>query len=213
VAHDGDGDRSIFADEEGNVVDGDQTMTISALDLLEQGRLKNHTLVTTVLSNYGIETALGARGGKVIRTAVGDRYVLEEMLRGDYNLGGEKSGHIIFMDHHITGDGIITALQILGTMHRSGKRLSELASCFQPLPQVCLDVRVKEKKDLTAIPQLQSCLQEIQEKLKAKGRIVLRYSGTEPLARIMVEGADQEMIGRFARQVAGIIRQNIGVEN
>ena len=213
VAHDGDGDRSIFADEEGKVVDGDQIMTISALDLLEQGRLKNDTLVTTVLSNYGIDAVLGARGGKVVRTPVGDRYVQEEMLRGDYNLGGEKSGHIIFMDHHITGDGIITALQILGTMLRSEKKLSELASCFQPFPQISLDVKVKEKRDLAAIPQLQSCLKEIEGKLKEKGRIVLRYSGTEPLARIMVEGSDQEMISQFARQVAGIIRQHIGVEN
>jgi phosphoglucosamine mutase len=213
VAHDGDGDRSIFSDEEGRVVDGDQTMTISALDLLEQGRLKNKTLVTTVLSNYGIDAALGAKGGKVVRTAVGDRCVLEEMLRGGYNLGGEKSGHVIFMDHHITGDGMITALQILNTMLRREKKLSELASSLQPFPQIAVDVKVKEKRNLAAIPQLQSCLKKIEGKLRKRGRIVFRYSGTESLARIMVEGPDQEEIGQFAQQVAEIIRRHIGAEN
>lgn len=213
VAHDGDGDRSIFADEEGRLVDGDQILTFCALELLEQGRLKNNTLVVTVLSNYGVDSALAAKGGKVVRTPVGDRYVLEEMLKGGHNLGGEKSGHIIFLDHHITGDGLITALQVLSTMVQTGKKISELVSCFQPFPQVALDVKVKEKRELAAIPQLQTCLREIEEKLKEKGRIVLRYSGTEPLARIMVEGSDQEMIDQFARQVAQIIRQQIGVEN
>jgi phosphoglucosamine mutase len=213
VAHDGDGDRAIFADEEGKLVDGDQVLTFTALDLLEQGRLKNDTLVATVLSNYGVDLALASKGGKVIRTAVGDRYVLEEMLKGGHILGGEKSGHIIFLDYHITGDGIITGLQVLSTMLRSRKKLSELASCFQPIPQVCLDVKVKEKRDLEAIPQLQVCLKGIEEKLKEGGRIVLRYSGTEPLARIMIEGADRKMISRFAREVAGIIRQHIGAEN
>jgi phosphoglucosamine mutase len=135
------------------------------------------------------------------------------MLKGGHILGGEKSGHIIFLDYHITGDGIITGLQVLSTMLRSGKKLSELASCFQPIPQVCLDVKVKEKRDLEAIPQLQVCLKGIEEKLKEGGRIVLRYSGTEPLARIMIEGADRKMISRFAREVAGIIRQHIGAEN
>ncbi|MDH7499375.1 MAG: phosphoglucosamine mutase [candidate division NC10 bacterium] len=210
VAHDGDGDRALFADEEGRLVDGDQVMTFMALDLLEQGKLKNQTLVTTVLSNYGLDLTLNAKGVQVVRTAVGDRYVLEEMLRGGYNLGGEKSGHIIFLDHHITGDGLITALQVLSTMLRQGKKLSQLASCFQPFPQVCLDVKVREKKELSAIPQLQRCLAEIEEKLKERGRIVLRYSGTEPLARIMVEGSDEEMISQFARRVAEIIRQHLG---
>jgi len=212
VAHDGDGDRALFADEEGRLVDGDQVMTFMALDLLEQGRLKNNTLVATVLSNYGLDLALRAKGARVIRTGVGDRYVLEEMLKGGHNLGGEKSGHIIFLDHHITGDGLITALQVLSTMLGAGKRLSELASCFRPFPQVCLDVKVREKRDLSAIPQLQVCLQEIEEKLKERGRIVLRYSGTEPLARIMVEGSDEEMISQFARRVARIIQLHIGAE-
>jgi phosphoglucosamine mutase len=213
VAHDGDGDRAVFADEKGRLVDGDQVLTFMAVELLEQGRLKNNTLVATLLSNYGVDLALAARGGKVIRTGVGDRYVLEEMLRGGHNLGGEKSGHIIFLDHHITGDGVITALQVLSTMLRTGEKLSELASCFEPFPQVCLDVKVKEKRELAAIPQLQLCLKEIEEKLKEKGRIVLRYSGTEPLARIMVEGSDREMISQLARKVALIIQQHIGAEN
>jgi len=213
VAHDGDGDRALFVDEEGRLVDGDQVMTFSALEMLDQGGLKNNTLVTTVLSNFGIDAALAAKGGRVVRTAVGDRYVLEEMLKGGYNLGGEKSGHVIFMDHHISGDGLITALQVLSTMRRSGSRLSGLAACFHPFPQVCLDVKVREKRDLAAMPELQTCLQEIEEKLDKKGRIVFRYSGTEPLARVMVEGSDQERIAQFAQKVARIVEQQIGMDH
>jgi len=134
-------------------------------------------------------------------------------LKGGYNLGGEKSGHVIFMDHHISGDGLITALQVLSTMRRSGSRLSGLAACFHPFPQVCLDVKVREKRDLAAMPELQTCLQEIEEKLDKKGRIVFRYSGTEPLARVMVEGSDQEMIAQFAQQVARIVEQQIGMDH
>jgi phosphoglucosamine mutase len=212
IAHDGDGDRAIFADEEGRLVDGDQVLTFMALDLMEQGRLRNNTLVVTVLSNLGVDLALAAKGGKVIRTAVGDRYVLEEMLKGDHALGGEKSGHVIFLDYHITGDGIITALQVISAMLRSGRKLSELASCFEPIPQVCVDVRVREKKDLKAVPGLSQILSRIEESLRDQGRIVLRYSGTEPLARIMIEGRDSEMIFRYAQEVAGVIRQHLGAE-
>ncbi len=212
IAHDGDGDRCLLSDEEGKLVDGDQVLTFSALEMLEQGTLQNGTLVATILSNYGIDLALAAKGGRVVRTAVGDRYVLEEMMKGGYNLGGEKSGHIIFMDHHNTGDGIITALQVLSTMLRTGKKLSQLAACFSSIPQVCLDVKVKEQRDLNSIPQLQPCLRQIEEKLKEKGRIVLRYSGTESLARIMVEGTDEEAIRQFAEQVAVILRKHLGVK-
>jgi phosphoglucosamine mutase len=154
IAYDGDADRVILCDEKGKVVDGDAVMAICALHMVRQGRLRHNTLVATVMSNLGLELALKEAGGRLVRAAVGDRYVMEQMLAGGYNLGGEQSGHLIFLDHNTTGDGLITSLQILSIMQQDGKPLSELARCMRTYPQVLVNVMVKEKRDLASVPEI-----------------------------------------------------------
>lgn len=210
IAHDGDADRAVFVDEKGNVVDGDALLVTFALALHEEKGLKGSTLVTTLMSNMGVEIALGAKGIRVVRTPVGDRYVLERMIKEGYNLGGEQSGHVIFLDHNTTGDGLITALQLLSLMKRTGKTLSKLADCMILLPQVLTNVRVKKKQDLSEIPEIQKAIADCEEKLKGRGRVLIRYSGTEPLLRIMIEGEDKETISGMAESLAGLVRQKIG---
>ncbi len=210
IALDGDGDRCIMVDESGRVVDGDFILAINALAMIKEGTLKKNTLVATIMSNSGLEEAVIRGGGKVLRTAVGDRYVVEEMLRNGYNLGGEQSGHIIFLDHTTTGDGIITALQILKRMAVEGKKLSELTSVMRSYPQILLNVKVREKKDLGTIPSVAHALDDIRKKLKNSGRVFIRYSGTEPLARITVEGEHEDEISAMANDLAGILRKEIG---
>ncbi len=209
IALDGDGDRCILVDEKGEIVDGDHIMAIEAAAMLEDGTLKNKTLVATIMSNYGLDEALERAGGRVVRTRVGDRYVVEEMLKGGYNLGGEQSGHIVFFDHTTTGDGTLTALKVLERMVRTGKRLSELASIMHSYPQVLLNVRVKEKKNLDSIPSIVKALAAAREKLKDRGRVFIRYSGTEPLARITVEGEDEAEINALAGELAELVDREL----
>ena len=210
IALDGDADRVIFVDEFGNEVDGDHIMAICATDLLAKGQLAKKTLVATVMSNMGLDIALKKAGGQVVKTAVGDRYVVEEMLRHGYNLGGEQSGHMIFLDHNTTGDGMISALQVLAIMQRSGKRLSELAEVMISLPQVLLNVRVKERRDIAQIPEVQKVIDAVEEKLAGKGRVLIRYSGTEPLLRIMLEGQDKYQITEMAHEIGDAIERHLG---
>jgi phosphoglucosamine mutase len=210
IAHDGDADRAIFVDERGRLVDGDHAMAALALDLQARGALKKNTVVGTVMSNFGLERALEKAGIKLVRTQVGDRYVLEAMLAGGYNFGGEPSGHLIFLDHNTTGDGLISGLQMLSLMKRLGKPLSELVSVMAPVPQVLLNVPVKEKPDLGDLPGFGDALRRGEARLNGRGRVVVRYSGTEPLVRIMVEGDGEELIRSVAEDLAGVVRAQIG---
>jgi len=211
VALDGDGDRCILADEKGRIHDGDEVMAALARDLLQEGKLQKQTLVATVMSNQGLDLALKPYGGKVVRTNVGDRYVVEEMLRGGYNLGGEQSGHIAFLDHSTTGDGMITALQVLALVQKTGKPLSELLSDFKRLPQVLLNVEVKEKVDLNKLPKVTQAIEKITRELGESGRVLVRYSGTEPKARVMIEGEEETRIRAQAEEIAAVIRKEIGI--
>ncbi len=210
IAHDGDADRALFVCEEGHLIDGDHAMAALALDLHAQGRLCRKTVVGTVMSNYGLELALSKAGLNLVRTPVGDRYLLERMLAEGYNLGGEQSGHLIFMDYNTTGDGLISGLQVLGLMKRTGRPLSELARCMTAVPQVLLSIRVKQKRDLAQVPELQRAIQESQAKLNGAGRVLVRYSGTEPLLRIMVEGEPASLIQSVAEDLAGTVRVHLG---
>ncbi|MCK4519107.1 MAG: phosphoglucosamine mutase, partial [Candidatus Omnitrophica bacterium] len=207
---DGDGDRVILIDEKGRVLDGDYILMIIGLNLQKKGNLKKNTLVATVMSNMGLDEVMKEYGIKVLRTAVGDKNVVEDMLREKLNLGGEQSGHIILLDHSPTGDGILTCLKILALMKESNKYLSELSSCMSKFPQTLLNVKVKEKKIFEEIPGLPELLKKSEEELGGGGRIVLRYSGTEPLARVMIEGKNLQMIERMSCGIADIIKKEIG---
>ena len=209
IAFDGDADRVILCDENGRVVDGDGVMAICALHMIRQGRLRHNVLVATVMSNLGLELALREAGGRLVRAAVGDRYVMEMMLEGGYNLGGEQSGHLIFLDHNTTGDGLITALQVLATMKQDGKLLSELAACMRTYPQVLVNVKVKEKRDLASVPEIAARIAEVEKDLQGSGRLLIRYSGTEPKLRIMLEGEDEAVIARYAEELAGLVRTHL----
>ncbi len=210
IAHDGDADRALFVCEQGNLIDGDHAMAALALDLHAQGRLCRKTVVGTVMSNYGLELALSKAGLNLVRTPVGDRYLLERMLAEGCNLGGEQSGHLIFLDYNTTGDGLISGLQVLGLMKRTGRPLSELARCMTAVPQVLLSIRVKQKRDLAQVPELQRAIRESQAKLNGAGRVLVRYSGTEPLLRIMVEGEPASLIQSVAEDLAGTVRVHLG---
>ncbi len=210
IAFDGDADRVILSNEQGVVVDGDAIMAICAVQMMREGRLKQNTLVATVMSNLGLELAMQKAGGNLVRAAVGDRYVMEKMLEGGYNLGGEQSGHIIFLDNNTTGDGLISALQVLAIMKQTGKPLSELAACMKTYPQTLVNVKVKERQDLSSIPEIAKRMSEIEKKLDGTGRLLVRYSGTEPKIRIMLEGEDENEIKSLAEDLAEIIRRKLG---
>ncbi len=210
IAHDGDADRSIFCDEKGREFDGDKVMALCALDLKKRKLLKKDTLVATVMSNLGLELAMRKAGIKLVRTPVGDRYVVEEMLKEGYNLGGEQSGHVVFMDYNTTGDGLITALQVLSIMKRTGKPLSKLAGVMQTYPQVLVNVMVKQKKDLASIPALKKKLAAANKALDGEGRLLVRYSGTEPKLRIMAEGKDETHIRALVEGLAEAVRKELG---
>jgi len=210
ISHDGDADRVLLCDETGSVVDGDEILAIAALHLLHEGRLTGKTLVATVMSNFGLDECLEQAGGRVVRTAVGDRYVIEEMLRNDFNLGGEQSGHIIFRDHATTGDGIVSALQILRIMAATGKPLSELRKCLNKYPQAQRNLRVREKPPLESIPGISALLEEVDRELNGKGRTLLRYSGTEPKVRLLIEGRDGARINQHADRIAAALQAAIG---
>lgn len=210
LALDGDGDRVIFSDDKGREVDGDHIMAICALDMLSRGELKKNTLVATVMSNLGLDIVLKKNGATLVRTKVGDRYVVEEMLKNGYNFGGEQSGHLIFLDHTTTGDGIISGLQILAIMQREGKTLSELSSVMESIPQVLINVEVKKKGDVYSIPQIAEKIRKIENKLGDEGRVLVRPSGTEPKIRVMVEGQDKKLISAMTEEISESIRQLLG---
>jgi phosphoglucosamine mutase len=213
IALDGDADRIVFVDRHGREVDGDHILAICGLDMLSQARLKKQTLVTTVMSNLGLEKAIQKAGGKIVRTQVGDRYVVEEMRRGDYNLGGEQSGHTIFLDFNTTCDGVLTALQVLAIMVRGGKPLDELAKAMEPLPQVLYNVEVKARKNLSEIPEIQRRIEAIERSLRQSGRLLIRYSGTEPLLRIMVEGENEATLHQLGQELVALVKKHLGREN
>ncbi|MFC1658422.1 phosphoglucosamine mutase [Candidatus Omnitrophota bacterium] len=209
-AFDGDGDRLIMSDEKGNVLDGDYIMAIIGLHLLKQNRLPKKTIVSTVMSNCGFEVAIRTAGGTLLRTDVGDKYVLERMREQGFAFGGEQSGHVIFLEHSTTGDSLITALQVLKTMKETGRKLSQLAQCMNKFPQVLVNVEVKQRKPLESVSEVCQAVSDSNKRLKGNGRILVRYSGTEPVARIMVEGKDMELIEEIANCVAGAIRKKLG---
>ena len=210
VAFDGDADRALFIDNKGAFVDGDATLWVLARHLHTNGRLKGDTVVATVMSNIGLEMALRSRGLRLVRTDVGDKYVLEELLRLGASLGGEQSGHIIFPQLSLAGDGMLTALCLLRALQDQGKSLAEMTTGFERYPQVLVNVQVREKRPFSEIPALQEAVKETEEKLSQKGRLLLRYSGTEALARIMIEGERQSDIENYASQIARIIEREIG---
>lgn len=210
IALDGDADRAIFVCEQGKIIDGDHVMAALGLDLHAQGQLARATVVGTVMSNFGLEIAMKKAGIQLVRTPVGDRYLMERMLADGYNFGGEQSGHFIFLDHNTTGDGLISALQILSLMKRTGKPLSELAKAMTAVPQILLNVKVKHKPDLNQIPDIQQAIKSAEVTLNGSGRVLVRYSGTESLLRIMVEGERDSTIREVADHLAEIVRARIG---
>ncbi|MBI4643254.1 MAG: phosphoglucosamine mutase [Deltaproteobacteria bacterium] len=202
IAFDGDGDRVIMVDHQGQVVDGDHIMGICALDLHRRGKLRRKTVVGTVMSNLGLEVALKDQGCRLLRAPVGDRYVVEAMVHGGYNLGGEQSGHLVFLDHTTTGDGILTALRLLAVMLREDKPLADLARFMETFPQILINLRVKERRDLKSVPAARQALQAAEKRLGNRGRLLVRYSGTEPLLRIMVEGENLQEIQSVGQDLA-----------
>lgn len=210
VAFDGDGDRAILVDGTGGVLDGDHVMLICAKQLKAEGRLRGNAVVATVMSNIGLEVALKKLDIELIRTQVGDKYVMEEMQRRNLSLGGEQSGHLIFSEHLFTGDGLITALNVLRTMAASGRELADLAADLTTYPQVLLNVRVREKANLQKIPAVASVMKKVEEGLGGNGRLLVRYSGTEPLLRVMLEGQNKEEIDRWAHDIVDAVNQAIG---
>lgn len=210
IALDGDADRVVFCDENGEEVDGDKIIAICADEMIQNGSLIQNTIVTTVMSNMALEAFIRSKGGNLIRTPVGDRYVVEAMRLNGFNFGGEKSGHIIFLDHNTTGDGTLAALQVLAVMTRKEKTLSELAKILDLYPQLLINVKVREKKPFQSIRTLNELLILSERRLNGRGRINLRYSGTEALARVMVEGDNESVISEIAEEIAFVIRQDIG---
>ena len=210
-AFDGDADRVIAVNEHGLVVDGDAIMAICALDLKERGLLKKNTLVCTVMSNMGLDIAMKEHGIKTIKTKVGDRYVLEEMMRGGYSLGGEQSGHIIFLDHNTTGDGILTGIQLASIIRRGSKPLSKLADIVNILPQVLVGAHVKDELKDTVMEDevVKKHIAELEKRMKGRGRVLIRPSGTEPLVRVMIEGEDKQEIERQAVEMAALIESRL----
>jgi phosphoglucosamine mutase len=205
IALDGDADRVIFVDERGTEVDGDHIMALCAVDLLRENRLNKNTVVATVMSNIGLELALKKERINLVRSQVGDRYILEEMRHHGYNFGGEQSGHIIFFDLNTTGDGILSALQVLAAMKKNNKTLSQLSAVMQKFPQVIENVEVTHKKDIETVPEIRKAIAGAEEALLGKGRILVRYSGTQPLCRVMVEGQDESEIQDIALNIAQVI--------
>ena len=208
-AFDGDGDRVIVVDEKGNIVTGDQLLAVCAKKMREEGTLKNNAIVSTVMSNLGLSLALEKMGIKNIKAKVGDRYVREEMLKHGAVLGGEDSGHIIFLDHHTTGDGIITALQLLAIMRKDNKPLSDLTKCMEILPQVLINVEVKNKPALDDIPELKKAIETAEEQLADRGRVLVRYSGTQNICRVMVEGPSEDLTKELARKIADSVAAHL----
>jgi phosphoglucosamine mutase len=210
VAFDGDGDRAILVDAAGRVVDGDAVLLMCARHMKATGQLKGNAVVATVMSNIGLELALQQSGIETVRCPVGDKYVMEEMIKRGLSLGGEQSGHIIFSDHLFTGDGIVTALSVLRVMAETGRELADLASELVTFPQVLLNVRVREKKDLRTVPPVAEAMKRVEDRLAGEGRLLVRYSGTEPLLRVMIEGRNQRDIQAWAGEIVTAVKEHLG---
>ncbi len=211
LAHDGDADRALLCDEKGTLVDGDDILAIAGLDLLAQGALAEKTLVATVMSNAGLEKAIAASGGRVVRTAVGDRHVMDEMLRHGYNFGGEQSGHMIFRDFSTTGDGLVAALQILRIMRSKDQPLSRLAQCWTRFPHIVTNIVVREKRPFAELGRVNQLVADAETELKGQGgRVFLRYSGTEPKARLLLEGRDLVTLQKWSHKISEAIREQVG---
>jgi phosphoglucosamine mutase len=211
IAHDGDADRVLLCDERGELIDGDDVMAIAALDMLSQGTLAEKTLVATVMSNAGLDAAIKSAGGSVFRTAVGDKNVIDEMLRRGFNFGGEQSGHLIFRDHGTTGDGLVAALQILRIMRTTGKQLSALAGCWTRFPQLVTNVMVREKKPFDQLDGVLDLVAKAEAEVKPEGgRVLLRYSGTEPKARLLIEGRDESVLSRWSDKICDSLKKQVG---
>lgn len=211
IAHDGDADRVLLCDEAGTLIDGDDIMAIAALEMLGQKTLARKTLVSTVMSNAGLEAAIKAAGGRMLRTPVGDKNVIDAMLRDGFNFGGEQSGHLIFRDHSTTGDGLVAALQVLRILKSQGKPLSRLARCWTRFPQLTTNLKVREKIPFDQLDGLNRLVTEAEKALTAQGgRLLLRYSGTEPKARLLVEGRDSKALTAWSKKICGLIQKQIG---
>jgi phosphoglucosamine mutase len=210
VAFDGDGDRAIFVDHAGRVVDGDAVLLMCGAQLQRERRLKGQAVVATVMSNIGLELALQTLGISLVRTAVGDKYVMEEMLNRNLSLGGEQSGHIIFSEYLFTGDGLCTALNVLRTIALTGRTLSDLASDLVTYPQVLLNVRVREKVALNTVPAVAAAIARVEASVAGQGRLLVRYSGTEPLLRVMLEGEHQDEIRAWAQEIVDVVKEHLG---
>jgi phosphoglucosamine mutase len=210
IAYDGDGDRAIFVDAAGRIVDGDAVMLMCAKQMKAEGRLRGNALVATVMSNIGLEIALREAGIDIVRTAVGDKYVMEEMLKRDLRLGGEQSGHVIFSEYLFTGDGIATSLNVLRTMAASGRELADLAADMTAYPQVLMNLRVHHRVDLRTIPEIAAVIAAVESRLTGHGRLLIRYSGTEPLLRVMLEGPDAEEIQRGGQEIIDAVKLHLG---
>ena len=209
VAYDGDADRALFVDEKGNIVDGDATLWAMALHLRSRGALAKNLVVATVMSNLGLEIALKGENIELLRTAVGDKYVLDKLLETGAAIGGEQSGHIIFPNKSLVGDGMLTTLALLDAMQENRATLSELTGGFVRYPQILVNVRVREKVPFEDVPEIRAEAENIENALGERGRLLLRYSGTEPLARVMIEGEKQDEINRQANNLAKIIREKL----
>jgi phosphoglucosamine mutase len=212
ICLDGDADRCQLVDEKGNLVDGDAMLALCARDMVERNVLRGGAVVATVMSNLGLERAVEKLGLRLVRTAVGDRYVVEEMRSGGYNLGGEQSGHLVFLDHNTTGDGLISALQALAIMRRKNRPLSELLGDIERFPQVLVNVRVAEKRPLESLPAVQAEIAAVEKALDGRGRVLIRYSGTEAKARVMVEGEEEGRVREYAEQIAAKLQRALGGE-
>jgi phosphoglucosamine mutase len=210
IALDGDADRLIVADEKGRVVDGDAVMAVCGLDLLRRRALPKKTVVATVMSNLGLDQCIAKAGGRVVRTRVGDRYVVEEMRKNGFSFGGEQSGHLIFLEHATTGDGTVAALALLSVMVQSGKPISELAKAMDVYPQAQLSLAVREKPELGSLPDVMRAIRDVEKKLGKEGRVLVRYSGTEPKVRVLVEGPDKKLIEAHASGIAAELKKAIG---
>lgn len=212
LAFDGDGDRLIAVDELGNIVDGDQIMFIIGRYLQTEGRLKSNTIVSTIMSNLGFYKALEEYGMLSVQTAVGDKYVVEEMVAGDYNFGGEQSGHIVFLDYNTTGDGLLTGLQLVNIMKATGRTLSDLASEMKVFPQQLINVRVTDKNAVTKNIRVDSIIKEVENEMNGNGRVLVRPSGTEPLVRVMVEASTEEECVGYVNRIVEIVEEEMGME-
>jgi phosphoglucosamine mutase len=210
IAHDGDADRLLFCDETGNPLDGDELLAIAGVDLLSRGQLRENTLVATVMSNFGLDAVLNDRGGKVLRTNVGDRHVMDALIRHELNFGGEQSGHLVFKDFTTTGDGLVSALQFMDIMQRTGKPLSKLRTVMKKFPQILRNIVVREKLPFEQFSGLTNQIAEARSRLTGNGRVLLRYSGTEPLARLLLEGPDAGELDKLADGIIQELTKNLG---